>query len=344
MSNRKSWTFPGCKGRFGVRGKNQIIYYYINRRKYSTGLKYSAQNKKIAGQKIAKEETGGVWPPAPERSNLLKEEFNKFISIAQRSKSPGTINNYKRAYKFFFNDRRIDLNNKIKIKSIIESRLHYSNLSPVTLNSYLSRLKSFFNYLIEAETITDNPIKKIYFSKITDKPIEIFTSEELEKLFNYWEKRDEVFYLFLRFIYITAFRRNEAMNLEAKQYYNNGSYRENIIIRSKYGDRYQYFPITKKVKELLKKLPTSGRAFPYNSASSLNKKLARSMEILNIPKSTHQNSGYGRSFHTIRKTRITDWIKKGANINAIEKLSRDNYKTVAKYYDAVKTSDYKDLI
>lgn len=346
---RKRWYFPGCKGSFYTRGKNNIIWYYNNGIRRSTGLQYSPTNRVIAGQEQAQKELRIKLSPEKKRIKTLGTAFNYFLDKTSHNKSKGTVDHYKNSFRAFFPDPDILLIEDDIIKANIKNKLNSGKLSRITLKNYLVDIKAFFKFLKDEGIIDEVPITKQDIPKVPHKPIEIFTQSELEKILTYWESKDLRFYCFFRFIYKTAFRYNEAITLKWWQVKIGEEWRDKIILKkSKYGNIEEYFPLTDGIKEILNDIPDKDqdKVFPWelSSKSYINRKFKNSLKELSIPIKTMDHAGYGRNIHILRKTRITEWIKQGISVSGLEKLSRDNYQTLKRYYNAVETSDYTKFI
>jgi integrase len=65
----------------------------------------------------------------------------------------------------------------------IDNWLHALELSAQSINNFRSRLAAFFSYAQKRNYVERNPVTAIDKVKLVDKPPEIFTPEELEKLF-----------------------------------------------------------------------------------------------------------------------------------------------------------------
>lgn len=345
-----SWKFDGCKGSFFLRGKNNIIWYRRSRyTRFSTGLPYTQKNKLIAGQRIAKEETRDL--PFLARKLTLKQAYSLYIEHIDKRTHENTKKNYIEVFNRVFPNQDILLDS-YEIRDIIQE-LKSRDVSNVTISNYLRTIKIFFNFLIEKDLLTKNPVKKSDFPKIKPKPIEIFTKSELDRMFEKAKQTDFEFYLFLMFTYKTAFRVNEALKLTKADIMVGADWRPQIILgSSKYGDKVDLFPLTETIVDILKQVPNLDQMkidvpifFKDISRRAIQKKFDTIMKACDVPKhTTNDTSHNGRLFHTLRKTRITEWIKEGISVHGLEKLSRDNYKTVRKYYDAVQTDTYDDFV
>lgn len=65
----------------------------------------------------------------------------------------------------------------------IEKWLHALTLSPQSINNFRARLNALFSYAEKRGLIDKNPVSAIDKIKLVDKPPEIFTPEQLQKLF-----------------------------------------------------------------------------------------------------------------------------------------------------------------
>lgn len=124
-----------------------------------------------------------------------------------------------------------------------------------------------------------------------------------------------------------------------------------MLKTNKSGTKPEFFPLADPIILLLNKLnlpdDPNTSIFDYNleKITYLRSVLDEVLIELKIPKHTIEKTGRGRSFHTFRKTRITDWLfKKKLSPAIVSKLSRDSIKTIMKYYAAFDTQDFKQYI
>ncbi|MFH1051499.1 MAG: tyrosine-type recombinase/integrase [bacterium] len=341
------WSAPGCKGTFYCRGKNRIIYYYHERLRTSLKLLYSKKNKEIAADIIRQRELSGIVSLDPDKPRNLEEAWKLFKTNFKDRKAFNTINNTKLALNKLIGEN-IELQNINKISNAIEKNIVKTQILPRSVNSYLASLKAFFNWLKEKKYITDNPIRKSFQIKIPDKKIETYTDSELAAIFEYWKAKNFEFYLFIRFLYESAFRLKEAYNLKWKQILTGNKFNNVIFIpKSKYGDRKETFPMSDEIKNIFKEVLSyknshdkEQKVFTLTHKRNVSKSFDQTMKDLGIPKHLQYENGNGRALHTIRKTRITHWVERQLLSEVVvEKLSRDNYSTVRKYYANLENLD-----
>ena len=347
---KKSWKIDGCKGSFFCRGKKNIIWYRRGRNDvFSTKLSYTPKNRILAGQTILEEENRGIRNNKIRTIGQALEYFEK-STMLKKGDSTRSVLNYN--YNVIFPDR----DKLITDFKYIQSRIEFiknGNYVRSTVYGYLSSVSSLFNFLIKKNILINSPISRDDYPKVQSKVIDIYSDDELNKLFNYFKSQDYEYYLFLSFLYKTAFRFKETLSLKKNQVWFSGNYRPQIIIpKSKFGTKPDYFPISPSIQELIEQIPNFNNldnddviwSFANRTRSYLRHKLINAMAELGIPRKSSDYPGTGRTYHTFRKTRITHWIQQGISVHGLEKLSRDNYQTVRKYYDAVNTDDYSDFV
>lgn len=347
---QKSWKIDGCKGSFFLRGKNNIIWYRRSRNeRFSTGLKYTPKNRIIAARKIEEEEGRGLINTD---IKTIGQALDYFVNSTRHKKTKSTHNTYNVTFGIIFPDHNVLINDFKYIHQRLED-LKNSDRSNSTIYNYYNMVAALYNYLIKRKIINSNPIERTDFPKVQSKVVDIYSENELNNLFEYFKVKNYDFHLYLRFLYTTAFRMNEARTLKKSQVIIDNEFREQIIIgKSKFGNKTDYFPLTKSVQDILLETPGIWDKKPDDyifecsgvKQSTISNRFRSGMEKLNIPHKTVDYKGKGRSIHTIRKTRITNWIKAGISIHGLEKLSRDNYATVRKYYDAVENTSYVHFV
>lgn len=332
MSER--WSMPGCLGRFYTRGKGNIIWYKRGRGvNISTGLELTRQNKRIAGDKIRLMENP-EFISNDNKPATVYEAFEKFMKSSANVKHRNTLEQYVYSFNAILNKSvPLDIH---AIQTVIERALEGS-LAKKTLKTYIARMQSFFKYCVKNKWLEENPIDEQYKIKVPKKIIEIYSQDELDEIFDYW-KRDDTYFSYLKLLYHCALRRSEGMNLTWEQVLTNNKFRQQIIFpHSKYGDRPDFFPISDSTREIFTQIPSykekSGKIFPYNSEDYMSQKMKDGLKILNIPIQTTNHTGYGRNLHTLRKTRISQWLfADNLPPQVVSKLSRDTIQTIMEYY------------
>ncbi len=161
---------------------------------------------------------------------LLKFAMEDYISDREfKNVSPATLTTYQNTLKDFH--KYCVKNEIVNVEDIatndIKGYLKYCKKvrdnNPVTINHKLRNLKMFFNYLIEIETINENPTKKIQKSK-EDTKIDTFTDYHIKQMLGYFKRlkyRDKTFFAYRGYTIIvtllgTGIRLGELCNLKWK--------------------------------------------------------------------------------------------------------------------------------
>lgn len=163
---------------------------------------------------------------------LLKFAIQDFLEDRRfKNLSPTTVKGYELFFKTFENycskKEIIDLDEITAntIKGFLLYLKNDKNNNPTSLNTKLKNLKSFFNYLVQEEILTEkrNPTLKLSYVKETIK-IETFTDEQIKQILNYFKRlknRDRTFYsvrdyTICIFLLGTGVRLGELINLRWK--------------------------------------------------------------------------------------------------------------------------------
>lgn len=342
----KNWSMTGCKGRFYVRGKKNIIWYQDGRSyRISTNLEYSRANRQLAADKIRQMEMPGVVSEA----RTIFSAFREFIELSKQSKTENTIRNYLISFKRLISqDFRLEY--YLDIRQMIENnvQMNDANLSKKSLNLYLKNMRAFFNYLVEKEYMFKNPVLKSMYFKIPEKSIEIYTEEELHKIFNYlkYERKKHHYYEYFKIIYYCALRRSELLNMKWDHVKDRNRFRPEIIIpKSKFGNRVDYFPITDELREYFEEIPQNTEYVFNINGNMFNNALNKALIAMEIDKHTEIANGNGRAIHTFRKTRISEWLyKQNLELQIVSQLSRDSIATLMKYYAKMERKKLRDYL
>jgi len=147
----------------------------------------------------------------------IKQYLNRHLE-------PKTIKTYLTYLNhFFLSFEKKNLNPKTAtynqiLEYIGEKRSHYKNSD--SLNCILSSIKYYFDYLIEKQERTDNPVKSIRLRDKQSRDIQVqdlFTTQELELLLNRKERylilKNRNQFIISLFIY-QGFKNGEIANLE----------------------------------------------------------------------------------------------------------------------------------
>lgn len=140
-----------------------------------------------------------------------------------------SINNYRSILGYFIEyvgDLDLKDVNRQLIKDYIAyisekpAQRHFAHepsgqLSRTTLRTYMTHVRSFFNYLYMEEYMDDKVFERIKIPKDRRKEIEILMPEEIEKLWTYFRKNESGvrYKAFMCLLLDTGIRRSEALAL-----------------------------------------------------------------------------------------------------------------------------------
>ncbi|WP_435921272.1 tyrosine-type recombinase/integrase [Paenibacillus sp. DYY-L-2] len=160
---------------------------------------------------------------------ILKFAIKDFIEDRElKNVSLHTLDRYRRTleeFQTFAAEEGIlnieDLTGNLVKKYLVYCQNEKEN-NPTTKNSKLRVLKSFTNYLVECEYITDkqNPCKKVYYAK-EDIKIEVFKDYHIKQMLSYYRQMNEKSktyygyrdYVIILFLMATGLRVGELSNL-----------------------------------------------------------------------------------------------------------------------------------
>lgn len=333
----------GCEGRFYVRGKKSIIWYRIGTQRISTGLEYSGQNKVLAQEKIQNVELNRV---ESKKDFTIIEAYNYFLEQTARNKAKGTLRLYELSIRQLITTNNY-ISNYVAIRQEIAINLAKLNTLAQTKNTRLSKVRSFFQYFVDYEFIEKNPITKKMFLKTVEKPIEIYEEEELKAIFDYLGRKKLNTQLYFKILYFCAFRRKELAQMTWEQVVDEkGNFRENIIIPlSKFKNKIDKFPLTKELMGYFNQLgvKTSGKIFEA-SEDWYYLIFREALDMTGIKAKTEWK-GNTIGLHTLRKTRISEWLfKEKMPVQIVAELSRDRIQTIMQFYAKLSSGKLHDYL
>jgi len=157
-----------------------------------------------------------------EKNNIYVSDYNfiewveEFSNVLRLDKSELTILSYLSALDNFFNFLNVKTQEDIEKISVSKCReyqsyLQKNEISNNSINSYVSFLKVFFNWLVEDEKLQTSPFDKV--KKLKSEKIDraYMTTEEVEQFFKAC-KTNEEYAMFGIYIYC-GLRRTELINL-----------------------------------------------------------------------------------------------------------------------------------
>lgn len=179
-------------------------------------------------------------------------EFDEYIGVLkQEQASEHTIRSYSNAISGFcdyFNVENIDDFSKIDYKKILLYRNYLLNrkLESSSINTIIRNLNAFWNYLIEHDYLSKNPIMKVKSLKEEKKVKMILTDEECDALVDSCVNDNEK--VIIVTLLATGVRRSELVNIKC------GDINDNIVlVRFGKGRKQREVPIQPSVAEFIHK-------------------------------------------------------------------------------------------
>ncbi|MFZ5559680.1 MAG: tyrosine-type recombinase/integrase [Patescibacteria group bacterium] len=298
------------------RGEFWWIGYYQDRKLIQKSLK--TKSKEIAKIKKAdlelKQARGEL---GIELQTIPVEDFyRQYWQYRELRKNPSTLLSDKYRLKKWFEflkEKEIFVIQKIN-KNIIDefiSKKLSSGISPLTLNHYIDLIKNSLKWGMNSDfisliTFEKNKINKVEKLKVTKKPIEIFTKEEVKKLVQIAEPKMNSF---ISILFLTGMRAGELLALKWQDL----NFKKGILtIPQTKSKKPRLIPLSDQLTKIFKKIDRNGdKIFQWQNVTTVSHKFT------NIRKM----AGYKRgSLHTLRKTFATSLLEAGISPKAIQEL------------------------
>lgn len=278
-------------------------------------------------------------------------EYNKKLN-----KSDNTIKTYKKEVKIYLDKYNIcDLDNMEFLSNIWLNEMLEKH-QPSSINKKKNVLSVFSNYLVMKGIIKENKIKSISNVKNDIKKIEVYSEDELKKIFNYMDTKikENKFHrnidkqvwmlnrLIVKIIYDNALRISEAVNIQIQDV--NLEEGNKFYIRGKgYNGNISRFNIFKDdtvelLKDYLKirsKIEFKNEEGDYLFISPLSKSKITDNSLRKFFKKIldELNINYNSPVHDIRHTRATELIAKNIEVKKVSMyLGHSSEKITEKYY------------
>lgn len=350
--------------RNGSRTKGKIWYkVYVQgvSRSMSTGVTPETEKSWKLAEQIAEKKYGElIGLRGAAKTMTISEAYEYWKKHALHDIMPTTLRNYEKQVRTVFGSHWSNtfINDEVSVKESISDYMINSDNAPRTKNAKLGVTRSFFQFLLEEELVRKNPVSLRYRSKkVRKKTIEIWTPEEYEAIVFHLATQDhkskktnalwrELSYL-VQLMFLQGFRIEEARQLQKDaRVIRDG--RECLLIPSKDRSRIDTVYISQKTRNILDRLDGANPGAYYFQCQSMNynwirRSHDRVLRELEIPKSTSRDSGgYGRCFHTYRKTFGSMLARIITNPKVLQKLMRhESLDTTLSYYVE---ADKQDMI
>lgn len=374
---KNRWEHPHLKYAFCIeRYGNVYTVIHGNPPAVIKGLKWVPKNKELALSILTDRYNKYIEHTPNELSKAiqsvekqLSEIIIEFSKLHFPKLSEGTRKTYITAFNSYLPDD-YPITNVDAIRAMIQNQTVFLKHNPNTQLKYLSKLNRLFQYCIDQEYITRNPVINPMKPAPVPTPIKVFTRDEVNLIVDYVsnlvnkdtkktidEKRKinlEQIALLVEFISYSGLRISEALNLwwdvpNAPIIMNDPQQRRSIItdtvlvidgkrsIHTK--PRVREFPL-KFIPELLpiiEKLKeyqevNNGKVFKWSYTSKAELQLKEIVSALKLEE--------GRSFHTLRKTALNYWEKElGIPAHISKFLAGHSAATREKFYSTEPSGD-----
>ena len=282
--------------------------------------------------------------------NKAIKNYYIYLSI-ERSLSKNTVDAYIRDIK---NLAKFSKKNPFKIKrdDIINyiNFLNISKKSSRTQARIISSIKTFYNYLIFDEKISQNPSSEIYSPKLEKKLPIVLSTEEIDRIiscFDLSKENGERNRTIIECLYSCGLRVTELVNLKISEINFIDGY---IKIIGK-GNKQRITPINKKLSTYLKnyidnirsKIKIDKSNSDYLFLNRRGKKISRVL-VFNIVKTACQKVGIKKNIspHTFRHSFATHLVEGGADLRAVQEMLGHSNITTTEIYTHLDTNYLKE--
>ncbi len=255
MTTKKIAILPKLYNYSGDESKGWFVYYsyrdpHADKMKvfriYKGFSKYkTAEEKNRHGEKLIKEikkKLKNGWTPY-ENTEVIYQDNSQYKRDGKRGKGAKGLNYYTNNYLesltgirpatyASYKCRFSIFENYIKEKTELDPGIHdigkkdadnfqkylskKRKLSNQSINSYNVLLKSFYNRLIEAGVLKENPFEHMRNRRVVTVKPRIYTQELLKKIMEVAKNSDKQMYLVLQIIYSCFIRPGELRNVQIK--------------------------------------------------------------------------------------------------------------------------------
>ena len=192
------------------------------------------------------------------------------------------------------------------------------NKSHNTAATYLNHLRTFFAFLIKRGYIEYNPVRKLRPIKM---PIITITRDDRDKIFSYFLKKDIHFAKYLNLLYLSGFRRGEALSLSND---NLIWERKLIQVYNSKDKRWDEFPMIRNLDLFFKQfINYKERFFPY-SGNNISKYFTSNIKKLDL------SANY--SLHDFRRTFGMEMSVEVPPLKLKQLMRHRDIRTTLKYY------------
>lgn len=215
---------------------------------------------------------------------------------------------------------RIKKNHITKFKKSCEAQGN----KPISINTYLTRIRSALNWAHENEFMTESP-PKFVFMKIGEKLPRVIAPDDLKKILNQAEKTKPEMLRIIQFALYTGARRKEVIAAKY-EHIKNGS----ILIDGK-GKKERLIPLIDEAAAVLLD-QDFGKIFSYKHVSTIS----------NYYRVITRAAGVHSRFHDLRHTAATQMLTLGVPLEVVQKILGHSDLRTTQIYSKVVQERLKD--
>lgn len=351
---RNRWKHPDRKFCYCFkRPESPFVYTSVFSTRQVTDLVWKESNKEEA-MLILEHRINQHLAPYQEQEKTLNDLFVQYANVYYSNYTKVQQSRYNKAIEYLITKNLLcsDVNairNEVLI-NLVELNKKYSEPYVYKL---LGSLKKMFDFGIEEEYLTRNPIKKAMFPRGGKRARQIFFStEEIKQLLPYTRnKRGDEFGDLVELISIIGPRINEIIqgqvtdiDLKNKQMTLRDFKRANKELGEEYSPRYidvELFDNYTNLSEILERVLSRDNGkyyFKWSTYAKLELWLREDMKELNMYETN-------KNFHAIRKYAINEFILKGYPVSLGSHFFGHNEAVMKKHYlEVMGPKKFKEFI
>lgn len=270
----------------------------------------------------------------------LFHAIEKYIVYSEMNKAASTVSREKRVYKQFkkfINNipiREIEVEN---VENYVRKRYKKDDLSPDTIGLELRTLKAFFNYLIDREYISKNPVNRVEVPKrdqtSSNTNVRFLTMDEIERLFSVIDSKD--FEDLVKVYLNTGARRSEV--LPPKLTWQNVDFKNRTLQPTVKGGGTNTINMNETVYSILKRRYDDDNKYPFDFSPDWTYR--------KIKKYYNEADIENANVHTLRKTFGSLLLQRGTPLKVVSQLLGHCSVTVTEnHYAALLEDNLQDAV
>ena len=198
---RLRWEHPTYKYAYCIERRGTVYTIIDGGEKVAIrGLRWDSKNKseaiRILDERLReahKDKNSVEADIIPDlKPKTLYEAIEEFSAVKFTKFDKATVKSYITAFRAYLVED-MNLKDVNRIRNMVRERQGINNHAPNTQLKYLSKLNKLFEYCIGQEYMNRNPILSGMKPDEVTLEIKLFTQEEIEILFDYFFKMDNVF-------------------------------------------------------------------------------------------------------------------------------------------------------